>query len=74
MVKKQGAASEFSIDREPVTAAGMASLWVKDNPDRGRVHMLGKPRGQNYLVDRVWRVEGSMFEAQSWKPVQPQEN
>lgn len=49
-----------------MTAAKAAALWTGVEPPLPRIHILGKSRGEGYLIERVWHVNGSMFDPKSW--------
>ena len=66
LVKKAGQAGELKTDDAPMTAAKAAALWTGVEPPQPRIHILGKSRGEGYLIERVWHVNGSMFDPKSW--------
>lgn len=71
LVKKAGAKGELKTDETPMSAAKVASRWTGVEPKEPRVHVMGRSQGDRYLIDQVWQVQGSMFEAKNWKPVNP---
>lgn len=66
LVKKAGQAGELKTDDAPMTAAKAAALWTGVEPPQPRIHILGKSRDEGYLIERVWHVNGSMFDPKSW--------
>lgn len=71
MIKKAGQTGEFKTDATPMTAAKAASLWTGVEPPLPRVFISGKSRGEGYLIEQLWQVEGSMFDAKNWTEKKP---
>ena len=66
LMKRAEESGELRVDMTPMTAAEAAKLWTGVEPPKPRTHVWGKSRGEGYLIDKVWSVDGSMFEASSW--------
>lgn len=71
LVKKAGARGELKTSLTPMTAAKVAAMWTGVKPPETRIHIWGKSRGSEYLIEKSWQVNGSMFSPRNWTLMEP---
>lgn len=71
MVRLAGQTGPLRTDTTPMTGAAAVSAWTGVKPEGPRTHVIAKPHGESYVVDKVWRLDGSMFNAKNWADQTP---
>ena len=71
MVRRAGQTGPLRTETTPMTGAAAVSAWTGVKPEGPRTHVIAKPHGESYVVDKVWRLDGSMFNAKNWADQTP---